>query len=161
MDININGRIVTVPEKFRDVTLLEFIRSSVGLKGTKYGCGAGLCGACTVHIDGAAVRSCQTVAADAVGRRVTTIEGLSKVAPEAGLHPVQTAWIEEAVPQCGYCQPGQIMTAVALLAHDPNPSDDTIRNEMSGNLCRCGTYPRIHRAIVRAARERGNHDVRR
>jgi isoquinoline 1-oxidoreductase alpha subunit len=128
--------------------LLWVLRDLLGLTGTKFGCGAGLCGACTVHIDGVAARSCLLQAAALQRRRVTTIEGLS---PDRS-HPVQRAWIAEDVPQCGYCQSGQIMTAAALLAGQPAPSDDEIEAAMTGNLCRCGTYVRIRRAIRRAAR---------
>ena len=116
---------------------------------TKYGCGIGLCGACTVHIDGAATRSCQTPVATAAGKGIVTIEGLA----ENGLHPVQEAWIAEQVPQCGYCQPGQIMSAAALLAHKPHPTNADIDQAMAGNLCRCATYFRIRNAIHRAAGE--------
>jgi aerobic-type carbon monoxide dehydrogenase small subunit (CoxS/CutS family) len=119
------------------------------MTGTKYGCGIGLCGACTVHLDGAAVRSCQTKVADVSGRKVTTIEGLGT----GGLHPVQKAWIAEQAPQCGYCQSGQIMTAAALLAKTPHPTDPQIDDAMAGNICRCGTYFRIRKAIHRAAEE--------
>ena len=156
MQMEINGKTMTAPNKFRDVALLDFIRDFAGLKGTKFGCGAGLCGACTVHIDGKAARSCQLSVADAVGRRVTTIEGLAATAPTGELHPLQEIWIQVAVPQCGYCQPGQIMTAAALLNHNPDPSDTEIRAEMSGNLCRCGTYPRILQAVAQAAKESKN-----
>ena len=131
-----------------DTPLLWVLRDTLGLTGTKYGCGEALCGACTVHLDGEPIRSCATSAADAVGKRITTIEGLS---PD-GTHPVQVAWREEDVPQCGYCQPGQIMSAIALLAAHPNPTDDDIDAAMSDNLCRCGTYRRIRRAIHRAAK---------
>jgi len=151
--IKLNGTALEVPHSWRDASLLDFIRDHARLKGTKFGCGQGLCGACTVHLDGVAVRSCQTTASEAVGRNVTTIEGLAAVAGEGGLHPVQRAWIAERVPQCGYCQPGQIMTAAALLSENPNPGDDEIRQGMSGNICRCGTYDRIRRAVSRAARE--------
>ncbi len=159
MEIAINGKAVAVPERLNDVVLLDFLRDFVGLKGTKFGCGIGLCGACTVHVDGIADRSCQLSVADVAGQEVTTIEGLSGAAPDSVLHPVQQAWIDESVPQCGYCQGGQIMTAVALLRDNPDPTEEEIRDEMSGNLCRCGTYPRIHRAIVRAAK--GGQDVSR
>jgi len=128
--------------------LLWVLRDHLGLRGTKYGCGLGVCGACTVHLDGEAVRSCVTTVAEAAGRQVRTIEGLS----ESGDHPLQQAWLAEEVSQCGYCQPGQIMGAAALLARRPSPSDGEIDREMSGHLCRCGTYPRIRRAIRRAAR---------
>ncbi len=127
--------------------LLWVLRDTLALTGTKFGCGMGLCGACTVHIEGAATRSCVTQVAAVAGKRVTTIEGLSA----AGQHPLQKAWIEEEVPQCGYCQSGQIMTAAELLRRKPHPSDAEIREAMAGNICRCGTYLRIHRAIKRAA----------
>ena len=156
MEIVVNSEAMSVPRKLRDVALLDFIRDFAGLKGTKFGCGIGLCGACTVHIDGTAARSCQVSVAEVVGRRVTTIEGLAGTIASGTLHPVQEAWIEVAVPQCGYCQPGQIMTAAALLSRNPDPSDEEIRDEMSGNLCRCGTYGRIRLAIVRAAKEGQN-----
>ena len=122
------------------------LRDTLGLTGTKYTCGVGLCGACTVHLDGEATRSCSLPVSEVEGREVTTIEGLS---PD-GSHPLQRAWIAESVPQCGYCQPGQIMTAAALLAQNPTPSDDDIDTAMSGTLCRCGTYQRIRRAIYHA-----------
>ena len=152
--LNMNGRDAAVPYGLKGVRLLDFIRDHLGLTGTKFGCGLGVCGACTVHLDGAAVRSCQLMVEDALGAEVVTIEGL---AGARGLHPVQRAWIEEAAPQCGYCQPGQIMTAVAFLKDNPQPSDDDIREAMSGNLCRCGAYQRIRRAVARAARE-ARHD---
>jgi aerobic-type carbon monoxide dehydrogenase small subunit (CoxS/CutS family) len=151
--LDVNGERVALPERLREASLLAVIRDHLGLRGTKYGCGKGLCGACTVHLDGVAVRSCLTRAADAVGRQVTTIEGLARTPRDRGLHPVQQAWITESVPQCGYCQTGQIMSAAALLARNPDPSDEEIQRAMSGNLCRCGTYPRIRRAIRRAAKE--------
>jgi isoquinoline 1-oxidoreductase subunit alpha len=145
--LNVNGvdHPVNAPP---DTPLLWVLRDTLHLTGTKYGCGMGLCGACTVHLDGAAVRSCQLPLAAVAGKRVTTIEGLGT--PEA-LHAVQAAWRDEDVPQCGYCQSGQIMSAAALLAthHDPNDSD--IDAAMAGNICRCGTYDRIRRAIHRAA----------
>jgi aerobic-type carbon monoxide dehydrogenase small subunit (CoxS/CutS family) len=127
--------------------LLWVLREGLGLTGTKFGCGKGLCGACTVHLDGAPVRSCSLPLAAVAGRAVTTIEGLGGDA----LHPVQQAWIEANTPQCGYCQSGQIMSAAALLAANPAPDDAAIDAAMRGNLCRCGTYPRIRRAIHRAA----------
>jgi aerobic-type carbon monoxide dehydrogenase small subunit (CoxS/CutS family) len=129
-----------------DTPLLWVLRDTIGLTGTKYGCGIGQCGACTVLVDGAAVRSCSLPVAKAVGRKITTIEGLST----DGSHPVQLAWKEFDVPQCGYCQSGQILTAVALLAKTPNPTDDDIDRGMT-NACRCGTYLRIRQAIHRAA----------
>lgn len=128
--------------------LLWVLRDTLKLKGSKYGCGAGLCGACTVHVDGAARRSCVTPVGSVAGSEVTTIEGL---ATSGRLHPVQAAWIEEDVPQCGYCQAGQIMQAVALLEATPRPDDGQIEEAMAGNLCRCGTYVRIRRGIRRAA----------
>ena len=128
-----------------DTPLLWVLRETLRLTGTKFGCGMGLCGACTVHIDGAAQRSCQIKVQDAQGRRITTIEAL----PED--HPVKKAWIDLQVPQCGYCQPGQIMSAAALLAEKPSPTDEDIHAAMAGNLCRCGTYCRIRRAIKTAA----------
>jgi isoquinoline 1-oxidoreductase alpha subunit len=130
-----------------DVPLLWALREELNMTGTKFGCGQGLCGACTVHIDGNAMRSCVTPVGIIAGRKITTIEGISANAE----NPVQQAWIEENVVQCGYCQPGQIMSACALLAQNPNPSDDDINAAMSGNICRCGTYPRIRKAIHRAA----------
>ncbi len=156
MEVVINGNPVTVPEELQDVTLLDFLRDFTGLRGTKFGCGMGLCGACTIHLDAVAARSCQVTMADVADRRVTTIEGLAATAPSRDLHPVQQAWIAGSVPQCGYCQAGQIMTAAALLQRNPNPSDTEIREEMNGNLCRCGTYTRIRKAIAQAAREVNN-----
>jgi isoquinoline 1-oxidoreductase subunit alpha len=130
-----------------DVPLLWVIREYLKLTGTKYGCGIGMCGSCTVHVDGKARRSCQILVGDAQGKKITTIEGL----PED--HPVKVAWIKEQVPQCGYCQPGQIMQAAALLAEEKDPSDEKIVEAMNGNLCRCGTYPYIRLAIKSAAKE--------
>jgi len=150
--LSINGRTVRVPEAWRDATLLDFLRDHLGLTGTKYGCGIGICGACTVHVDERAVRACQLPVADLAGRPVTTIEGLAR--PDA-LHPVQQAWIDLAVPQCGYCQPGQIMTAVAFLRDRPRPTAEDVDRALSGNLCRCGTYARIRRAVLRAAATEG------
>ena len=128
--------------------LLWAVRDVVGLKGSKFGCGIGQCGACTMHVDGKAVRTCILPVTEAVGKKITTIEG---VGTEAHLHPVQQAWIAEQVPQCGYCQTGQIMSAVALLKNKPNPTDADIDTAMSGNICRCGTYPRIRKAIHTAS----------
>jgi isoquinoline 1-oxidoreductase alpha subunit len=145
---NLNGKPVAVAVA-GDTPLLWLIRDHLRLTGTKYGCGAGLCGACTVHVNGEAVRACQTGASFAEGAEVVTIEGLS---PDSS-HPLQKAWIAEQVPQCGYCQSGQIMQAAALLARNPDPSRDEIVAHMDGNLCRCGTYHRIIAAIQRAARE--------
>jgi isoquinoline 1-oxidoreductase alpha subunit len=131
--------------------LLWVLRDTLGKKGTKFGCGEGQCGTCTVHIDGKATRSCITLTGEAEGRQITTIESLASNA----LHAIQIAWLKENVPQCGYCQPGQIMTAAALLAANPHPSDDEIREGMSGNLYRCGIYPRILKAIRRTAQDGG------
>jgi aerobic-type carbon monoxide dehydrogenase small subunit (CoxS/CutS family) len=131
-----------------DMPLLWVIREAVGLTGTKFGCGLGQCGACTVHLDGVAVRSCSIPVSQAAGKKVTTIEGLS---PDS-THPLQVAWVAEQVPQCGYCQSGQIMSAAALLSKTPKPTDEDIDKAMQGNICRCGTYQRIRRAIHRAAR---------
>jgi isoquinoline 1-oxidoreductase alpha subunit len=130
--------------------LLWVLRDTLGLTGTKYGCGMAQCGACTVHLEGAAVRSCVTPLSRAAGKRITTIEGLS---PDLS-HPLQRAWIEIDVPQCGYCQSGQIMAAAVLLAENPKPTDKDMDDAMAGNICRCGTYPRIRRAIHRAAQLR-------
>ena len=144
--LSINGQQRTV-ECDPDTPLLWVLRDSLDLVGTKFGCGGGFCGACTVHVDGQPRRSCNTAVRDVAARRITTIEGLSS----GGTHPVQRAWEEIDVPQCGYCQAGQIMTAAALLARTPNPSDDDIATAMTGNICRCGTYLRIRRAVRRAA----------
>jgi aerobic-type carbon monoxide dehydrogenase small subunit (CoxS/CutS family) len=131
-----------------EMPLLWVLRDTLGLTGTKFGCGLGQCGACTVHVDGAATRSCITTVKAAAGKTITTIEGLSP----GSNHPLQTAWVAEQVPQCGYCQSGQIMSAAALLAKTPRPTDAQIDTAMTGNICRCGTYQRIRRAIHRAAR---------
>ncbi len=142
----LNGKNQTV-DVSPDMPLLWVLRDTLNMTGTKFGCGMALCGACTVHINGEAARSCQTAISSVAGKKVTTIEGLSA----DGTHPVQQAWIAEDVPQCGYCQSGQIMSAVALLTKKPNPSDADIDDAMSGNICRCGTYQRIRKAIHRAA----------
>ena len=144
--LNLNGRNTTL-DVDGDMPLLWVLRDIVGLTGTKYGCGMALCGACTVHLEDQPVRSCVTPVSAAAGKRVTTIEGLSA----DNSHPVQRAWIEVDVPQCGYCQSGQIMSAAALLAQTPQPSDADIDAAMAGNICRCGTYQRIRAAIHRAA----------
>jgi len=144
--LNLNGRNTTL-DVDGDMPLLWVLRDIVGLTGTKYGCGMALCGACTVHVEDSPVRSCVTPVSAASGKRVTTIEGLSS----DNSHPVQRAWIELDVPQCGYCQSGQIMSAAALLAQTPQPSDADIDAAMAGNICRCGTYQRIRAAIHRAA----------
>lgn len=144
--LTVNGRPYAL-DVDPDLPLLWALRDALGLTGTKLGCGMGLCGSCTVHLDGEAVRSCVTPCGEAAGRRVTTIEGLAAGAR----HPVQAAWIEEQVPQCGYCQSGQIMQAAALLAMTPEPTDAEMDEAMQGVLCRCGTYPAIRRALRRAA----------
>jgi isoquinoline 1-oxidoreductase alpha subunit len=146
--LTVNGNAVSVTAE-PDTPLLWVLREHLKLTGTKFGCGSGLCGACTVHIDGKAMRSCQTTASQAQGKKVTTIEGLSP----NGSHPLQKAWIAEQVPQCGYCQSGQIMQAAELLATTKTPTREQIVAHMDGNICRCGTYPRIVRAIQRAGRE--------
>jgi aerobic-type carbon monoxide dehydrogenase small subunit (CoxS/CutS family) len=146
ISFSLNGKPQTVNVS-PEMPLLWVLRDTLNLTGTKFGCGMALCGACTVHINGEAMRSCVTPVSQVAGKRVTTIEGLSK----DNSHPVQRAWIEEDVPQCGYCQSGQIMSAVALLAKKPRPTDADIDDAMSGNICRCGTYQRIRKAIHRAA----------
>ena len=144
--LTVNGKPATVdvPD---DTPLLWVVRDVLGLHGTKYGCGMALCGCCTVHLDGEAIRSCMTPISKAAGKHVTTLEGLS----ETGTHPVQIAWEEIDVPQCGYCQAGQMMSASALLAKNPHPTDADIDGAMDGNICRCGTYLRIRKAIHKAA----------
>lgn len=144
--LNVNGRRIEV-DVAPDTPLLWVLRDTLGLTGTKYGCGMALCGACTVHLEGQPIRSCSLPVSAAAEQSITTIEGLS----ENLSHPVQQAWLEIDVPQCGYCQSGQIMSAAALLAQNPTPDDQDIDAAMSGNLCRCGTYPRIRKAIHRAA----------
>jgi isoquinoline 1-oxidoreductase alpha subunit len=144
--LKINGAEHTV-DVDGEMPLLWVLRDVLGMTGTKFGCGQALCGACTVHLGGTAVRSCQTFVSDAAGAEVTTIEGLSS----DGNHPVQVAWRDLNVPQCGYCQVGQIMQAASLLKETPNPTDEDIDAAMSGNICRCGTYPRIRAAIKQAA----------
>ena len=143
---SLNGEIVHLDVE-PDTPVLWAIRDEIGLTGTKFGCGIGQCGACTVQLDGTPVRSCQLPVTALEGRSVTTVEGLS---PD-GAHPLQRAWVEFSVPQCGYCQSGQLMSAAALLAEKPDPTDDDIDAAMSGNICRCGTYNRIRAAIHRAA----------
>jgi isoquinoline 1-oxidoreductase alpha subunit len=148
--LTINGQEHTL-DVSPETPLLWVLRDSLGLTGTKYSCGLGLCGTCTVHVDGEATQSCTVPVSQVTGRNITTIEGLS---PD-GSHPVQQAWLVEKVVQCGYCQPGQIMAAAALLARNPKPTNADIDLAMSGHLCRCGTYQRIRRAIHRAAEEGG------
>jgi aerobic-type carbon monoxide dehydrogenase small subunit (CoxS/CutS family) len=145
-EVIVNGRARSIEAEPR-TPLLWVLREELGLTAAKYGCGIAQCGACTVHLDGESVRACVTPLARAAGRKVTTLEGLAP----GGSHPVQRAWLAEQVPQCGYCQPGQIMAAAALLARTPRPTDAEIDDAMAGNLCRCGTYQRIRRAIHRAA----------
>ncbi len=148
IQLSVNGKSVSVNAE-ADTPLLWVLRDDLGMTGTKFGCGQALCGACTVHLNGAAVRSCQTPISAAVGKKVTTIESM---AADAVGKRVQAAWIAHDVPQCGYCQSGQIMSAVALLRDKPKPTDADIDNAMSGNICRCGTYPRIRAAIHTAAK---------
>ena len=148
IEFELNGETVTSGSA-PDTPLLWVIRDELKLKGTKYGCGIAMCGACTVHMDGTAIRSCVTPISAVANRTITTIEGLESVAGRA----LQEAWVSEQVPQCGYCQSGQIMSASVLLAEHPNPTDQDIDQAMSGNICRCGTYQRIRRAIHRAAQE--------
>jgi len=150
LSLNVNGKPQQVDVE-ADVPLLWVVREQLNLTGTKYGCGVAQCGACTVHVDGQPVRSCITPASSVAGKKITTIEGLSA----AGDHPVQKAWIEVDVPQCGFCQSGQIMSAAALIAAKPSPSDKDIDDAMAGNICRCGTYQRIRAAIHRAAALKG------
>jgi isoquinoline 1-oxidoreductase alpha subunit len=144
----VNGKEV-YSEQPADTPLLWVIREELGLTGTKFGCGIAQCGACTVHLNGSPIRSCSTPVSAAAGKKVTTIEGLAP----ASDHPLQKAWVAEQVPQCGYCQSGQIMQAAALLAKNPKPTRAQIVSHMNGNICRCGTYPRIVRAIQRASKE--------
>lgn len=144
--ITINGQLHQT-DVDGDMPLLWYLRDTLELTGTKYGCGMGLCGACTVHLDGDAVQSCLVTVSEANGKKVTTIEGLS----EDGSHPLQIAWLKNNVSQCGYCQPGQIMVAADLLAQNPKPSSKDIDNAMEGNLCRCGTYLRVRKAVADAA----------
>lgn len=147
MEIKLNGKPVSV-DVDPDTPLLWVIRDEIGLTGTKFGCGKGLCGACTVHLNGQAIRSCVMPISAVAGQSITTIEGL---ADGETLHPVQESWIANNVPQCGYCQPGQLMSASALLESNPAPTDEDIDLAMSGNICRCGTYPRIKAAIKEAS----------
>ena len=146
--LTVNGRQVTA-EADPSTPILWVLRDTLGLTGTKFGCGASLCGACTIHLDGQAIRSCVTPISDVSGKSITTIEGLSGNRS----HPLQKAWIAEDVPQCGYCQSGMIMTAAALLAVKPKPTDEEIDGALGGHICRCGTYLRIRRAVRRAAKE--------
>lgn len=156
MKFKVNGKEIEVDVP-ADVPLLWVLREEIGLTGTKFGCGKALCGACTVHVDGKPRRSCVMATGTAEGHDITTIEAL---AADGELHPVQQAWVELNVLQCGYCQSGQIMQAVALLERNPDPNDDDIDAAMSANLCRCGTYPRIRRAVKRAAEIARGHQAR-
>jgi len=151
MKLTVNGIEQSVPDSWRDETLLSTLREHLGLVGAKYSCGLGLCGACKVHVDGKPVSSCTMRTAEVEGRPILTIEGLA--AGDGRLHPLQQAWIDERVAQCGFCQSGQIMQAADLLTRSPRPSDEEIDRAMSGNLCRCGTYDRIKKAIRRAGDE--------
>jgi len=155
ISFTLNGEPVQVDAP-GDAPLLWVVRDLFNLKGSKFGCGAGLCGACSMLIDGVSSRSCITPVAAVAGREITTIEGLGSA---DNLSPVQQAWVDEAVPQCGYCQSGQIISATALLAANPNPSDDDIDAAMAGNLCRCGTYPRIRNAIKAVVKEVPNESA--
>ena len=148
--LNVNGKAIEV-DVDPETPLLWVLRDTLGLTGTKFGCGMALCGACTVHLDGQPVRSCSTPVKSVAGKKVTTVEGLSP----NGTHPVQRAWMEVDVPQCGYCQSGQVMTAAALLARTPKPTDADIDEAMRGNLCRCGTYQSVRTAVHRAAELNG------
>jgi len=153
IQIQLNGEERRISDIDPNTPLLWALRDHLGLVGTKFGCGKGLCGACTVHMNGVAIRSCSTPITAAAGQAITTIEGLAAGSEE--LHPLQESWMEHDVPQCGYCQAGQIMNAAALLKSSAKPSDDDIDNAMSGNICRCGTYQRIRRAIHTAAEKGG------
>jgi len=149
MKLTVNGTEQRIPYAWRDEALLSTLREHLGLVGAKYSCGIGLCGACKVQVDGVPVNSCRVRTADVEGRAILTIEGLA--GPGSRLHPLQQAWIAERVPQCGYCQPGQMIAAAALLSRNPHPSEGDIVAAMAGNLCRCGTYDRIKKAIRRAS----------
>jgi isoquinoline 1-oxidoreductase subunit alpha len=149
MKLTVNGKIRQVAEDWQDENLLDVLREQFGLVGTRFSCGIGQCGACVVHVDGAPVSSCLMPVAEAQGKDIQTIESVAN--KDGTLHPLQQAWLDENVPQCGYCQSGQIMQALSLLQNTPNPNDAQIDDAMSGHLCRCGTYDRIRKAIKRAA----------
>lgn len=154
MNLNVNGQIYAVPDAPERV-LLWVLRDELGLTGTKFGCGAGLCGSCTVHVDGVATRACITPLSAIGDKPIRTIEGLAETQADGRLklHPVQQAWLDAQVPQCGWCQPGQMMTAAAFLAATPHPSEEQVLEAMSGNYCRCGCYGRIKRAVLKAAEQ--------
>ncbi|VAV94237.1 Isoquinoline 1-oxidoreductase alpha subunit [hydrothermal vent metagenome] len=157
--LSINGSVIQLPDGMKDISLLDFIREHLSLTGTKLGCNIGQCGACTVHVDGEAMRSCQITVDSLDGKKITTIEGLADTwrNGKEGLHPVQSAWIENTVPQCGYCQAGQIMSAAALLEANQKPAPEEIDAAMDGNICRCGTYNRIREAIDLASKTLGGN----
>ena len=158
MRLQVNGKEHVVDGVDESTPLLWVLRDHLGLVGTKYGCGIGQCGACTVHLNGAPTRSCSLPVSAAAGQQITTIEGLAS--KDGKLHPLQAAWIEHDVPQCGYCQAGQLMSAAALLARTPKPSDEQIDGAMAGNICRCGTYQRIRAAIHSAAEKMAQEKAR-
>ena len=155
ISFTLNGRTVETDDA-PDTPLLWVVRDTFSLTGSKFGCGMALCGACTMHVDGQATRTCVLPIAAVAGREVTTIEGLGT--PDK-LHPLQEAWVEFSVPQCGYCQSGQLMSAASLLQSNPNPTEEEVKTAMSGNICRCGTYPRIKQAILKVARESHQNSV--
>ncbi len=152
MQLRVNKKAVEVPSQWREETLLQVLRESLGLVGTKFGCGAGLCGACTVLMDGEPVRSCLVPVSAAAGKDIQTVEGL---APQGQLHPVQQTWLNAGIPQCGYCQSGQILATVALLRRSPRPTAQQIDQALVGHLCRCGTQPRVRQAIEQMAKAGG------
>jgi isoquinoline 1-oxidoreductase alpha subunit len=152
MQLRVNKKAVEVPSQWREETLLQVLRESLGLVGTKFGCGAGLCGACTVLMDGEPVRSCLVPVSAAAGKDIQTVEGL---APQGQLHPVQQTWLNAGIPQCGYCQSGQILATVALLRRSPRPTAQQIDQALIGHLCRCGTQPRVRQAIEQMAKAGG------
>ncbi len=152
MQLRVNKKAVEVPSQWREETLLQVLRESLGLVGTKFGCGAGLCGACTVLMDGEPVRSCLVPVSAAAGKDIQTVEGL---APQGQLHPVQQTWLNAGIPQCGYCQSGQILATVALLRRSPRPTAQQIDQALVGHLCRCGTQPRMRQAIEQMAKAGG------
>lgn len=155
MNLNVNGQVYDVPDT-PERLLLWMLRDELGLTGTKFGCGLGICGSCTVHVDGVATRACITPLSAIGDRSIRTIEGLAELQADGNvnLHPVQQAWLDEQVPQCGWCQPGQIMTAAAFLATTPHPTEAQVINAMSRNYCRCGCYGRIKRAVLKAAEQK-------